>query len=356
MLPPRSKSSRSLKLRAGDWVEVRSQQEILATLDERACLEAMPLMPEMLKYCGRRFRVFKSAHKTCDTIEFGGARKLDQTVHLEGLRCDGEFHDGCQAGCLMFWKEAWLKRVDPQDPGKMSASDSAAERAKSRPRSACTVDTVMDSARRITREGEREDVVYRCQATELNRASSVLPWWDFRQYIRDVSTDNIRVSQLGKALLFRLFQKLLRIGAYRALLWTYDTAQKKLGGIPYPYKTGTLEKTPRELLNLRPGEWVQVKTQEEILRTVNRRNRNRGLSFDEEMVEFCGGTYQVLRRVEKIINERTGRMSHLPGECIILDGVTCQSRFKDKRLFCPRSIFPYWREIWLKRVGPREEA
>ncbi len=44
-------------LRAGDWVEVKSADEILATLDAQGCYEALPFMPEMLQYCGRRFRV-----------------------------------------------------------------------------------------------------------------------------------------------------------------------------------------------------------------------------------------------------------------------------------------------------------
>jgi hypothetical protein len=26
-----------------------------------------------------------------------------RTVHLEQTRCDGSGHDGCQAGCLLFW-------------------------------------------------------------------------------------------------------------------------------------------------------------------------------------------------------------------------------------------------------------
>ena len=44
-------------------------------------------------------------------------------------------------------------------------------------------------------------------------------------------------------------------------------------------------------------------------------------------------------------------MTTIRGDCVILDGVTCNSRFKDMRLFCPRSIYPYWREIWLRRVA-----
>ena len=60
--------SHVLDLRAGDLVEVRSREEILATLDRYARLDALPFMPEMFQYCGQRYRVFKRADKTCDTI------------------------------------------------------------------------------------------------------------------------------------------------------------------------------------------------------------------------------------------------------------------------------------------------
>src|SRR5436190_20493355 len=99
------------KLRSGDWVEVRSKEEILATLDGSGQLEGMPFMPEMFAFCGKRLRVYKRAHKTCDTVFPTRSRLVPGAVHLE-TRCDGQAHGGCQAGCLLFWKEAWLKRVD----------------------------------------------------------------------------------------------------------------------------------------------------------------------------------------------------------------------------------------------------
>src|SRR5512146_3442577 len=99
------------KFHVGDWVVVHSREEILATLDAKGELEGMPFMPEMFAFCGQRFRVYKRAHKTCDTVFPVRARRVDRAVHLE-TRCDGQAHGGCQAGCLIFWKEAWLKRVD----------------------------------------------------------------------------------------------------------------------------------------------------------------------------------------------------------------------------------------------------
>jgi hypothetical protein len=88
------------------------------------------------------------------------------------------------------------------------------------------------------------------------------------------------------------------------------------------------------------------------LRTLDVRSKNRGLWWDAEMVPYCGGTYRVLARVTKILDEKTGKMREMKGPCIILDSVVCQSRYSGCRMFCPRAIYPYWREIWLERVAP----
>ncbi len=100
------------RFRPGELVEVRSEAEILATLDPRGMLDRLPFMPEMLKYCGMRFRVSRRAEKTCDTIAGSTSRRMIGAVHLENLRCSGEEHGGCQARCLLFWKDEWLKKVD----------------------------------------------------------------------------------------------------------------------------------------------------------------------------------------------------------------------------------------------------
>jgi len=55
------------KLRVGGWMEVRSETEILRTLDSNGQLDGMPFMPEIFAFCGNTFQVHKRAHKTCDT-------------------------------------------------------------------------------------------------------------------------------------------------------------------------------------------------------------------------------------------------------------------------------------------------
>lgn len=325
-----------LGLRTDDWVEVRSADEVLTTLDERGCLDALPFMPEMLKYCGKRFQVYKSAHKTCDTIKDSNSRRMANAVHLVGLRCDGEAHGGCQARCLLFWKEAWLRRVSGP------ALDS--EPASVRPEPAAKDDNVRFDVARLARGtrhaasgAEEADAQYICQATKLREATTPLHSWAPWQYFKDLTSRNVRLADLVRYLIIAGFNAVMRMH------WR---------GRPYPYIRGLAgDKTPTVTLNLQPGELVQVRSKDEIMRTINRHNRNRGLSLDVEMMPYCGRTFRVLARVERIIDEKTGRMRNMRNACIILEGVTCGGCLSTNRLFCPRSIYPYWHEIWLKRVG-----
>ena len=343
-----NRQGHSLGLRAGDLVEVRTEAEILATLDEQGAIDGMPFMPEMLEFCGKRFRVEKRADKSCNTITIMESRRLYDTVHLEGLRCSGAAHGDCQAQCFLFWKEAWLKRVNQR------ASESQPSAAEESPLSAHVDRAWLNGLTLRPDPPNRSEPFYRCQITDLLKASKPLPWWDVGQYFRDVASGNIGAMELVKTACFRIFQRTIRITAYNLQIRIFNRLQAWCGGTPYPYLWGSLDKTPCEVLDLQPGELVQVKSHHEILATLNKRNKNRGLFFDAEMVPYCGTTHQVRARVERIIEESTGRMMKLPGECLILDGVTCQATYSERRLFCPRSIYPFWREIWLRRVeeGP----
>jgi len=109
------------------------------------------------------------------------------------------------------------------------------------------------------------------------------------------------------------------------------------------------------VLSLQPGEWVRVKSYDEILKTLDQNNKNRGLYFDAEMVPYCGKSFRVQGRLKKIVDEKTGKMTEFKSPCILLEGAVCESRYSECRLFCPRAIYSYWREIWLERL-PVEQA
>ena len=334
-----------LDLRIGELVEVRSAEEILATLDEQGRLDALPFMPEMLRFAGKRLRVYKRAVKACDTIGNTGMYRMERAVHLEGARCDGSAHGGCQAACLLYWKEAWLKPVPPDGEAPEPAATSAFEPAPAVAANGAagrTVATLVEATRAPSAEPGEER--YACQATEMPKAAPVhIAGWDLRQYAQDVRVGNARPLQAVRGLAIHLFNK------YQATSARLLPRRLRIhGGDQYPFLQGRVEgKTPKELLDLQPGELVEVKSKEEILETLDRTGHNRGLRFDVEMLKYCGRRARVQSRVSRIVDEKTGRMLRLPGDCIILEGVICTA---DYHQFCPRSIYPYWREIWLRRV------
>jgi len=347
----------SIKLKAGELVEVRSKEEILSTLDQNGCLDGLPFMPEMFEFCGRQMRVYKRAHKTCDTINNSGGRRVANAVHLEGSRCDGQAHGGCQAECLIFWKEVWLKRA-AAPVRKGGATVQIANSAIQVERGAGCTECNLVACTRKSAEDKAVEPTYVCQATEMLRASSPIKPWDWRQYWEDYSSGNFGLKWMAGVWFYANYTALMNFGGgfglRKAMRWIYNKVQGLRERLPHPRARGKIDmgaRTPSATLNLQPGELVRVKSFEAILETIDWDYYNRGLRWDAEMAPYCGGVYRVRKRVSKIIDEKNGKMLRLKSEPVMLEGVTCQSKYSNCRYFCPRAIYSYWREIWLERAG-----
>src|SRR5688572_16110863 len=162
----KSSASGALGLKAGDWVVVKSKEEILRTLDKNGQLDRMPFMPEMLQFAGQRLQVSKRAHKTCDPMNTGlGIRALPDTVHIGDLRCDGSAHANCQAGCLFYWKEAWLE----QDGATPAATPAV-------PGQGCTEEDLVRGTIAHHKPVHATGPTYICQATQVGVATSPMKW------------------------------------------------------------------------------------------------------------------------------------------------------------------------------------
>ena len=182
---------------------------------------------------------------------------------------------------------------------------------------------------------EAERPTYRCQATEALRASEPLSNYDPRQYIRELSSGNVGLTRFARVM-------------GRAMSAPVRRRLRLLGSRPLPYH-GVPPKT-RGDLNLQPGEMAEVRSPEEIAPTIDESGRTRGLSFDWEMTPYCRGRHRVGERVERIIDEQNGQMIEISSDCLILEDVVCSGEHSRGRWFCPRAIYPYWREAWLRRV------
>jgi hypothetical protein len=314
-------------LRRGDLVEVRGAAEILETLDDRGALDAMPFMPEMVAYCGKRFTVSQRTDKVCDTIHNDGSRRVADAVFLDDLRCDGSAHGDCQAECRFYWKEAWLRPVAPADPVAPPNADDDVARA-----------ALSELVGTHATAGSNGDTRHRCQATDMVAASLKLSTMDPRPYLREYTSQNVSV---------RTFTRVMARAAVMQPL-------HKVGLLPSVPVRGTATKSPTAPpLQLQPGDWVRVKSKPQIEEMLTDKGMNKGLWFDREMIPFCGNVYRVRQRVRRIVDERTGKMIEFGTDCITLDGVVCSGELSTARWFCSRQIFPYWRECWLERVdGP----
>jgi hypothetical protein len=167
-----------------------------------------------------------------------------------------------------------------------------------------------------------------CQATELPSATTPGPaLWNAGQYVGFLRDRTFTVPELAVMLGW--------IGSRKPRSWL--RSRRPAGPAP------ALDPAP---LDLQPGEWVEVKSLEEILATLDSQRMHKGLAWSGNMIEACGKKMRVLKPVNNLIEERTGRLRTVRGT-VLLEGSTC-----DRYLGCARAMPFLWREIWLRRIAP----
>lgn len=302
----------SRRLLVGDVVEICSLDTIQATLDSTGSVDGLPFMPEMRRWVGRSAIVYRVVDKVYDYRRTSRLRRIDDTVLLAGLRCDGAAHGGCQADCYVMWKSSWLRRASPTGNNALPASS-------------------VNPARSEISPTEVAEVKYSCQLTEVHNASKPMSAFDLRQDWRPLAAGNVTLKAWILALLTRLF----------------NYVQVKRGGVDYPARpSGTLTATPLIKLELLPGQRTRVADATEIAATLDTRDRNRGLWFDREMLKFCGQCRIVHKRVSRIIDAPSGKLMHMRTPCIILSEADNSGEFLR---FCAQHEQLFWREAWLMR-------
>lgn len=109
-------------------------------------------------------------------------------------------------------------------------------------------------------------------------------------------------------------------------------------------------------LGLQPGDQVRVKLAAEIRATLDGHSCYEGMHYTSATMDrYCGGTYTVLKRVDRFFDERTQRMLKLKNT-VILDRVYCEPEphTEERIAGCKRMCFLFWKEAWLERVGQDE--
>jgi len=315
------------RLRAGDRVIVRSPEEILSTLDNDGTLDGLPFMPEMLDWCGKSFRVERRVEKTCVEVTppVPSTRRFaaNDVVFLEGPRCGGHGHDECKRACKIFWKEDWLQPLDSSDTSPHAGSTG-----------------VEGLLPRLKTKSDEDH--YFCQSTQLCKATEAFPGkqkpWMLRIVFREIRNGDRSVLEILKLVVLWSWQRLLRM--VHGQQWL----------------RGPHQRTPTVSLNLEPGEIVQVKNRAQIVATLDRLRRNRGLGICYEMTRCCGGEAEVRGRLDRVIDEKTGKMREVCNTVTLRNVRSKMTTLGDECLCfdvlgdCPRGELMHWREIWLERA------
>jgi len=294
----------------GDPVRVRSYHEIRATLDPDGRLDGLPFMEEMKAFCGRQARVYRVVDKIYDYGRSRELRRIERSVLLVGLRCDGSKHNGCDAACYMIWKEAWLEPHAHHD--------------------VLTVSPTIDGPR------QRPPIVagatFSCQYTELSHAARPMTDTHSHHRLEPWITGNLGTGAFFLAMATRAF----------------NAFQERRRGIGYPWRpSSSALASPTASASIQGGDWVRVRTPGEIAATLDAKGKNKGLWFDREMLKHCGQTFRVLGRVERIIDIKSTTMIPMKTPCIVLSGVHSSGEFLD---FAEQHDYMYFREAWLEPV------
>lgn len=211
------------RFQTGDWVRVRSLDEIEATLNHWRQVRGCTFMTEMTKFCGTIQRVLKPMKSFVDERDFW-IKKSSGIILLDEVMCQGTADFGsCDRSCFHFWRKEWLEKVDEQPS----------------------------------------------------------------------STANITSARSQK------------------------------------------------------GNLVRVRPLEEIEATFSHNRQLKGCTFMPEMAEFCGTTQQILKHMNRFVDERDLRVKRSSG-ILLLHGVMCQGSAEFGS--CDRSCFYLWREEWLENV------
>jgi hypothetical protein len=211
---------------------------------------------------------------------------------------------------MMFWKAAWLRPAGPAGSIDPVAEAQALKRLAALP----------------TRNGD----VYSCQSTQLEAATHPLPHLHLKQLVKEVRSGDLPASGLVGIV--------LRAGVNRLRA---SVGRPELGLI-----VGRTARASKGELGLKAGDWVRIKSQEEVRGALDATSRNRGLSFEPEMTRYLGSVHRVAQVVDRIVDEQTGKMVNLD-RTVVLDQVYCQGLCNKA---CPRKNPLFWREAWLERV------
>jgi hypothetical protein len=97
------------------------------------------------------------------------------------------------------------------------------------------------------------------------------------------------------------------------------------------------------------GDRVRIRSKEQILATLNEKNKLEGCFFMQEMFNYCGKEYKVIRKVENFFDEAAMEMRKAR-TTYLLEGLHCSGKLTGYVTKCDRNCYSFWKEAWLEKI------
>jgi hypothetical protein len=123
----------------------------------------------------------------------------------------------------------------------------------------------------------------------------------------------------------------------------YTGSQKVVSGLKIA------EKPSHNPSIINEGDIVRIRSREEIIATLNERNKLEGCFFMQEMFNYCGNQYKVIRKVENFFDEANMEMRKAR-KTYLLEGLHCSGKITGYSTKCDRNCYSFWKEAWLEKV------
>ena len=295
------------RFRVGDRIQVASAGHILSTLNADGRFEGLPFMPQMVPHCGQEFTVTRWVNNVCYPVQ-GGADygNLTNSVLLNIDRCNGSSFGGCQMACPLIWKTQWLRSATNQ----LATSDPEA----------------VQQLQELATANAMHAGLASCQATQLHQITHKRKRLDVGQYIDEVNLNRVSMTAMATSFCSGMLGRV-----------TGSTQ----------FVVGTRKRTPISDLQLVSGDMVSVKSEADIIQTLDAKGKNRGLWFDPVMLRYSGQKLKVTERITILVDETSGKIRQLKVPSVVLEDLHCDP---SARRFCSRLLHLFWREAWLERA------
>jgi hypothetical protein len=108
---------------------------------------------------------------------------------------------------------------------------------------------------------------------------------------------------------------------------------------------------PLPIPELKAGDRVRVRSKEEILASLNRFKELKGNAFLDNMWQYCGQEFRVLKVMERFLDERDYKVKKVRN-LILLENVICHGTTVFGQ--CDRCCHLFWRAEWLEKLEAKQ--